>query len=121
MSGQQLAAAQDYGQKIGSSAYSDWYNRLLGFANMGPQAAGMQGQAMTAGAQGIGSALGAMGQAQAQGTIGQSNAWANALNQGAGVAGWYSQQRAMQPQTPPNPLYNLQQQQAPQYFGQVVG
>lgn len=96
----------NYAQGLASQEYGDQWNRLAGLATMGQNAAvgsGSLGQNM---ASNIGSLYGQIGQAQAGSAINQANAWGNALQGFAGIAGNYLGQRQSAYQTNTKTLGN---------------
>lgn len=74
---------------LASQEYGNHWNRLLGLAHMGQNAAVGAGSMGQQHANAVGNLLGAQGQAQAGGAINSANAWSNALSGLANVAGTY--------------------------------
>lgn len=89
----------NYGQGAASQEWGNQWNRLMGIAGMGQNAAVGAGSLGQQAASNIGSLYGNAGQAQANAAMGQANAWGNALGGLSGFAGMYggSRKSAFQP------------------------
>ena len=81
----------EYGQDYATNDYSNYLNRLTGFASNGQNAAGAQAASNQFYSQQAGNAYGAMGNAQAAGAIGVGNALQGGIQNGMG---WLGYQRA---------------------------
>lgn len=78
-----------FGQGLASQEYGNQWARLMGIANMGQNSAVGAGQMGQNSANAIGNLYGNIGQAGAGQAINSANAWGNALQGLAGVAGNY--------------------------------
>jgi len=74
ISGNQLRAAQTFGQGLATQQFGNYWNRLLQLSTMGQNAAAGVGANATQAAGQIGNSLMAAGQAQAAGAVGAANA-----------------------------------------------
>ena len=91
-----------FGQGLASQQLGSYRNSLFNMAQMGQNAAVGAGGMGQQSANALGSLFAGQGQAQAAGAVNQANAWGNALQGLAGVAGQYAGQRQssyQQPQT----------------------
>lgn len=79
----------NYGQGMASQEYDNQYNRLYNLATMGQNAAVGAGSLGQQNANAISGLYGQIGQAQAGSAINQANAWGNAFQGLAGIAGQY--------------------------------
>lgn len=102
MSGNTLAASQQYGQGLASQQLGNYTNNLMNIANFGQGAANSVSQAaMNAGNNNSNALLQggmAAGNARASGAIGAANAIGSGLNQLGGIAGYYGQQNMLSQQ-----------------------
>jgi hypothetical protein len=80
VSGNALTAAQKFGQGLAMQNFGNYFNRLMGIAGMGQNAAAGVGSAGTMAGQSIGNSLLAAGQAGASGIVGGANAWNSGLS-----------------------------------------
>lgn len=78
-SGGQVKAATEFGQGLASQQYGNYYNRLLGLANMGSGAANSTTTAALAGGNSVANTQMGIGTAQASGIVGGANALTGAL------------------------------------------
>jgi hypothetical protein len=87
LSGAQVRGSEDYASGIASQNYSNYVNELLGFTNLGANAATSIGNQATTTGGNIAGALTGIGNAQAAGTIGQANAQAGQVGSLTGALG----------------------------------
>lgn len=99
-SGGHQADLINYGQGMASQEYGNYWNRLMGLANLGQNSAVGAGNLGQQSASNIGNLYGQMGQAQGNSAINQANAWGNAASGLAGIAGNYMGQRSSSYQQP---------------------
>lgn len=85
---------------MASQEYGNYWNRLMGVAGMGQNAAVGAGNLGQQSANNASNLYGQMGQAQANGAIGSANAWSNAASGLAGIAGSYFGNRGSSYQQP---------------------
>jgi hypothetical protein len=80
LSGAGAKELTQFGQGLGAQQFGNYFNRLLGLAQMGGQAAsGSASNALAAGGQ-MGQTIGNIGTAQASGVVGAANALGGATN-----------------------------------------
>lgn len=76
-----------HAQGIAAQDYGNWWNRQMGLASLGANAAGNLGSIGVGSSAQINSAYGNIGNAQGQAAINSGNAWSNALGGIAGAIG----------------------------------
>lgn len=104
-----------YGQGMADQQYGQFYNRLMGLAGMGQNAASNLGSVGTGNAASIGSNLTAAGNAAANGYINSANAFNNGLGQLAGAYGMYQGQKTQSSYMPPTGYQDAPGAGNPQY------
>ena len=88
VSGDQLKAAEGYGQDLASTEYDNYVNRLASLAGVGQTATNTTVQAgLNYGSQ-AGQALENAGAARASGYMGSANALSSGIQSGVGALGW---------------------------------
>jgi hypothetical protein len=80
LSGGALKDIAQFNQGLATQNYGNYYNRLLGLAQLGGNTAAGLANTNTTAASGIGNTTMGVGQAQASGVIGSANAWMSGLN-----------------------------------------
>lgn len=107
ISGNQLRAAQQFGQGLASQQFGNYFNRMMGIAQVGQNAAAGVGNAATATGQGVANSQIAGGQAQASGIVGGANAVTGALGSGMNNLAYWNAMNNMSSFGPNTSAHNL--------------